>query len=53
MAEYEFRVMQKSLRKRPSSQNKVYCELTCQCDPHPSSPVFLFIVKDTQCQLLD
>lgn len=30
MAEYEFRVMQKSLRKGPTSRNKVCCELTCQ-----------------------
>lgn len=28
MAEYEFRVMQKSLRKRPTSRNKVCCELS-------------------------
>lgn len=46
MAEYEFRVMQKSLRKGPTSRNKVCCELTCQVF------FFVFFVKHTQCQTL-
>lgn len=45
MAEYEFRVMQKSLRKRPTSRNKVCCELTCQF-------FFVFFVKHAPCQTL-